>query len=539
MQIHSTSLQQKNELIQRYKLHDEQVMKFFDYKPFASRKQRLLDLKSRKFNRKSLREALYDMNQSWKAPEKTMNNIDKLLDEQSVVVVGGQQAGLLTGPLYTVNKIISILIYSQQQEEKLNIPVIPVFWIAGEDHDFDEINHIYVEQTDHVKKHILKQHEIYKRSISHIDMNKEQVMQWINEALLTLGETTHTKNISEKLVECLQDSQTFVDFFARCIFELFPREGIVLLDAAHPSIRQLESPMFQQLIHEQPSISQEVFRATEQLRQQGYLLSLEVEQDDAHLFYHDEHNERILLKKKGAQWIGKNDEVQFSEKEMLSLANQSPEKLSNNVVTRPLMQEFLLPTLAFIGGHGEISYWATLKNAFHQCQMKMPPVIPRLSITYITNKTNKWLERLSIEPITVLNHELKHIKMNWILSQQQAPIQQAIDQLKKDIAKSHEPLQRYAANISPDMKVLAQNNMVQIEKKLTYLEKRLVNQMNHKYEVQLNCYDNVERCLNPNGQLQERVWSPLQMINENSIDFIEQLFTHKFSFEDDHYFIYS
>src|SRR5699024_9297482 len=132
--------------------------KYFDYKPYDSLNNRLTDIKSRKYDRKALKEALYMMNQMWDAPKETFNNIDQLLDEESVVVVGGQQAGLLTGPLYTINKVISIIVYAKQQEEKLNIPVVPIFWIAGEDHDLDEVNHIYIEQSERIKKHILKQH---------------------------------------------------------------------------------------------------------------------------------------------------------------------------------------------------------------------------------------------------------------------------------------------------------------------------------------------------------------------------------------------
>jgi len=538
MQIHSTTLPNKSKLIKQYQAHDEEVMKYFHYKPYEPLKDRLTDLKLRKYNRKALRDALYTMNQTWSPPKATFKNIDQLLDEDSVVVVGGQQAGLLTGPLYTINKIISIIIFAKQQEEKLSIPVVPVFWIAGEDHDLDEVNHIYVEQSERIKKHILKQHEIYKRSLSDIKLDKQQVEQWINEALLTLGETSFTKNLFESLKNCLNTSNTFVDFFARCIFELFPSAGIVLLDAAHPAIRELEAPMFRQLIQNQEMISEEVYETAEQIRQNGYTLSLEVEKDDAHIFFHDEHNERILLKKVGDKWIGKQEEVQLTTKEMLQLANETPERLSNNVVTRPIMQEFLLPTLAFIGGHGEISYWATLKKAFHQCEMEMPPVIPRLSFTYVTEKTKKILDKLSIDVTTVLNNQLNEKKMNWLMSQQEAPIQRVIEQMKKDIAKSHEPIQDYAANLSSDMGEFAKSNLVQIEKQLNFLKNKLVNKVNEKYDVHLRYFDQVESNLNPNQQLQERVWSPLQIMNENGIEFVEQLLTiYQFSFEKDHYVV--
>src|SRR5690606_16933014 len=105
------------------------IMSYFSYQPFASLEKRVLDLKNRTFERQALSDILHKMNAHWDAPEQTLRQIERLKDDDSVVVIGGQQAGLLTGPLYTVNKIISIITYAKEQEEKLNIPVIPVFWI--------------------------------------------------------------------------------------------------------------------------------------------------------------------------------------------------------------------------------------------------------------------------------------------------------------------------------------------------------------------------------------------------------------------------
>ncbi len=94
-------------------------------------------------DRDKLTEALTEMNKEWDAPESTYKAIERLKEENSAVVIGGQQAGLLTGPLYTINKVLSVIQFAKQQESKLNVPIIPVFWIAGEDHDFDEINHVF------------------------------------------------------------------------------------------------------------------------------------------------------------------------------------------------------------------------------------------------------------------------------------------------------------------------------------------------------------------------------------------------------------
>ena len=270
---------------------------------------------------------------NWDAPEKTLQQIERLKDNRSVVVIGGQQAGLLTGPLYTVNKIISIITYAKKQEEKLNIPVIPVFWIAGEDHDYDEINHIYSVREHKLYKHPTTQPLYLKQSIAHVQIDREKTIHWLEEAFQDLVETEHTKQIYDLFIDALNQSNTYVDFFARIIFQLFPNEGIVLMNSADQDVRHLESKWFVQMIERQSDISNAVYDTVQTLQQNGYNIALEIDSDDVHLFYHDENNERILLKKEGDYFIGKNDEIVLAKDELIRVAIENPERLSNNVVT--------------------------------------------------------------------------------------------------------------------------------------------------------------------------------------------------------------
>ncbi len=121
-----------------------------------------------------------------------------------------------------------------------------------------------------------------------------------------------------------------------------------------------------------------MYETAQQIHQAGYSVQVDVEKDDGNLFYHDEAQERILLVRKDDIWIGKNDEVELTTTDLVHLARNEPERLSNNVITRPLMQEAMLPTLTFIAGDAEIGYWALLKNAFKALDetLTMPPDRP-------------------------------------------------------------------------------------------------------------------------------------------------------------------
>src|SRR5699024_6256726 len=156
---------------------------------------------------------------------------------KSVVIVGGQQAGLGTGPMYTVNKIISIIKLAREKEAQLKIPVIPLFWIAGEDHDYDEINHLFIDEDDKLKKLPTRQEAFIKKSVSHIELDQEKTEKWLRQLFLSLQETEETRDLYEQMKDILKKSKTFVDFFARTLFYLFQGEGLVLFDSADQGAR--------------------------------------------------------------------------------------------------------------------------------------------------------------------------------------------------------------------------------------------------------------------------------------------------------------
>src|SRR5699024_4099919 len=226
MAVQSIELKNRNKLVRQYV--NGELEDLFAYDPFNDTNKRIAHLQERNFPREELAKYLKAMNETWQAPEATFYEIERLRDERSVVVIGGQQAGLLSGPLYTVHKIISIIKYAREQEELLGIPVIPVFWIAGEDHDYDEINHIFTHAEGKLKKRMIGQVEWEKKSISHIPLDEEMTKEWVKQVFNDLVETEYTRHLASFIFEAVEQSNTFVDFFARIIFGLFKEEGIVL-----------------------------------------------------------------------------------------------------------------------------------------------------------------------------------------------------------------------------------------------------------------------------------------------------------------------
>lgn len=539
MLVQAIPLEKNNALNEAYRNEQASILDYFDYKPFASFENRYEEIKQRSYQRTALVKVLTEMNRAWGAPANTITQIERLQNEASVVVVGGQQAGLLSGPLYSLNKVISIIRLAKEQEAKLNVPVIPVFWIAGEDHDYDEINHTFTLREGTLHKHVSKQQEIIKKSVSHIPLDKDLTGKWLLQAFQDLQETNFTKEIYDKLKHSLDRATTFVDFFAEVIFELFQEEGLVLLDAAHPGIRQLEKDYFKAMIEQERQIATDVYETVQQLQQEGFAVPLEVEEADAHLFYHDEQNERVLLKRFTNYFVGKNDEIELTENCLYEIARQTPEKLSNNVVTRPLMQELLLPTLAFVAGDGEISYWAALKKAFHTMDLKMPPVVPRLSFTYVTERIDKLLKQRVLTVEDAINKGTDQIKLNWLLAQETPPVRQLFFEAEGQLKALHQPLQELVVQVTPSVQSEAEKNLQYMKDHLAYLQRRVEQTLEKKYATQIKQFTEINHLLRPNGGLQERVYNPLYFINEYGVTWIQEL--HKqanITFEAEHYVVY-
>ncbi|MFC2950205.1 bacillithiol biosynthesis cysteine-adding enzyme BshC [Virgibacillus sediminis] len=538
MQSDSINIHKQNKLMKDYRLMEGDLSSFFDYHPYNDFYKRADDLKGVEYNREGLADVLLQMNRGWGAPQAALENIERLRDKDSTVVIGGQQAGVLTGPLYTINKVISIITLARKQESELGRPVIPVFWIAGEDHDFEEINHIYLPENSGMKKSKIPHRHYGKESVSNLSMDKEISSEWTDFLFSRLQETVYTKDIYETVRSCLDHSRTYVDFFAQLISRMFYNEGVVLVDSGNPELRRLESGHFVQIIERQPEISEGVMKAYDQLREKGYSLSLEVEPDQAHLFYHLDDERILLYRNEDGRWKGKQDEVEFTTEELVSIARNHPEMLSNNVVTRPIMQELLFPSLAFVGGPGEVAYWAALRPAFRSLGMSMPPVVPRLSFTLVDRKVQKALDKYGIKVETAINEGVAERRKQWLASLNNPPVAQLVDELKGTLDQAHRPLRTTAQVIRADIGELAEKNLRHLHREIDFLYNRMMKAVEETHEKDFREFDYIQVMMHPNEGLQERTWNPIPFINEHGVEFIREMLETDWSFEAEHYVVW-
>jgi bacillithiol synthase len=513
---------------------------FFDYKePFNNRDliKRQQELKRYTFQRNELSIYLTSYNQKIGSSEKTLKNIQKLKSSDGLAVVGGQQAGLLTGPLLVIYKCISTIQLAKQAEKELGVPVAPVFWIAGEDHDMDEINHVMVPKNNTAKKISYRAASAVKSSASLWQWDPDDVKPWLQDVFRSFGETAFTNDFLAETERLLSESDSIVTFFAKLLSHWFSEEGLILLDSGDPEFKKLQSNYLEMMIRNNPYIDQAFRLQTKKLNDKGYKDPIEVQENNAHLFF-TKNGERILLYRNEEGFTSKENDFTITEDELLRASELHPEQFSNNVVTRPLMQEFLLPTLSFIAGPGEISYWASLGKVFHHFDRKMPVVMPRLSITLVPKKINGLLDAKKLKAEMVLEEGTERFKRDWFNKNRPVETNESIEAVKSDFAKSYSRLVKLAEELDPKLLPVTEQNFNRILSEIDYIEQKMEQKVRKKVKIPLAEFDDIMLELKPGGVLQERVWNIYQYMNEEGSDLIEKLLDFPFSFNEKHKIIF-
>lgn len=539
MEMLNLSLPATNRFASDYLAQTEEIKGFFhyEYKNNASYFQRINELMTRDFPRRQLAVHIKEFMAPYPSSVQVEQSLEKLTQDNSFVVIGGQQAGILTGPFYTIHKVISIIALARQKEKDLGIPVVPVFWIAGEDHDLMEVNHIYAEVNESVQKFTYHEKVNGKMMVSDIGIDKEKCLAWVVQIIEALGETEHTKSILSFMEKAISCSNTMVDFFAYMIMELFKEYGLLIIDSGDKQLRTLEKSYLRSQLLCYKDITAAVFQQQAKLHEAGFSRTLDIQENAVNLFYYDEKSSsRILLEYQSETglFIGKKSEVQFTLAELVQLVEENPERISNNVVTRPLMQEWLFPTLAFIAGPGEIAYWSELKQAFEHFGIKMPPIVPRLNITLLESSVERSLQELGFSLETVLRQGVSAEKADFLNRKKDSELTDIFDELKRVINGKYELILRKAEEIETGLQPLVQKNQTLIENQLRFMEDRIERAIEQKHSVTLRKMDRIENALRPSGAPQERVLNPIVFMNKYGIDLIKRLVPLDYQFDGRH-----
>lgn len=488
------------------------AVSLFDYSPSADGIQKRHEaLLKKSFEREELAEALFSFNKKFLYSQKAVEAIERLKDKRAAVVVGGQQAGLLTGPMLVISKALSIITQAKKLEKATGSPVLPVFWIAGEDHDWLEINHIWVPGESGPVKIRYKGYKKEQLAASEQQLPFRDLSIFIEEVFRHLEETEHSAELLRTINRLAERSASISMFFGECMRWLFKDTELILLDAHDEQIRALEKHVFTSVIKNNEKIRSALKDGESKRMEAGFPPVEGINTESSHLFYHLPQRD-LLFPLQGGGMQTKSGRT-FGADALLKEVEKKPFPFSSNVVTRPLTQEALLPVLAFIGGPGEVNYWSLLKPVFHALGYTMPPVLLRQHVTLLDKQTQK---RLKNEEIVIGSGTVKEIESR-IKAVEDSPAfregRSAAESMIEEIKPMHEKLSQNWEKKRPAERSFAENNWRRIQNEIFALANRIDSVEKEKAGRQLNNLKKSLRVLQPNGLPQERIYSIFWLLN--------------------------
>jgi bacillithiol biosynthesis cysteine-adding enzyme BshC len=511
----------------------KELSTYFHYFPNkTSYENRAISLKSHQVNRIQLASVVREYMMQFPQNDAVDIHLSEL-EKDALVVIGGQQAGLLTGPLYSVHKALSIILLAKQQRQALGIPVVPVFWIAGEDHDLDEINSTFTLNQGRLQKHTYNDRPNRKQMASETAVEAEKLQSFIRDVFKQFTETIYTKELLRKCLDMTHQVSSYSHFFAVMMHDFFSNEGLLLIDAAYQPLRKYESPYFVKMIEQAQEIASLVVDQESRFQQAGYGQPIQASEDSSNLFI-VENGERFLLKYINGVFLNETAGLRFSKQQLLDIAINQPERLSNNVVTRPLMQEMVFPVLAFIGGPGELAYWAAFKTMFEHFDMELPVMVPRLSISIVDKKSKQYLDELDLPVESVFNGELQSHKQKFIDDIKDDDAEAMIREIQQSLVEQYQRLDNHLSNAGPTLNLITKKNLELHNKQFLYLSRKIEDTNLLRHEVKIRKFNQIEGTLFPEYTLQERWFSPLLFLNEIGPTFIDDLLSQPFEFNGNH-----
>lgn len=475
-----------NTLVYRQEELKDFIHQPFDLKAFGQQ----IKNKEANYNhsyRKTLRDSLIKQYANVATSDVVVQNTLLLEKKDTFTVTTGHQLNLYTGPLYFIYKIVHVIQLAKElKKEYPNYNFVPVYWMASEDHDFAEINHLNLfnqkrtwesDQSGAVGKFALGGFEKLKNEVKALFENQPEIAHLVEDSY--------------------QPDDSLAQATLKLVNQLFGEEGLVIVDADAPELKALFRPVLFKEIREQFS-EKEVQKSTEKLVERGY--HGQVHPREINLFFMDNgKRERIIKTEDGSFTAGEG--VSFTALELLELIDGKPELISPNVVLRPVYQEWILPNLVYVGGGGEMAYWLQLKGVFDALDLQYPLIQVRNSVQIVDGVSEKKMAKLGYSFTDFLN-STDALKKDFVLNNSDEELN--FDELNKAFETLEKVVERDVLSVDKALGSYGKGELAKMRKQIDNMQSKLIRHQKKKYDDTLKNIDSVHDRLFPGGGLQER-----------------------------------
>jgi len=434
--------------------------------------------------------------------EKVEKNILSLRDPRTFTVTTGHQLNIFTGPLYFIYKIVTVIKACERlKAEYPEYHFVPVYWMASEDHDYEEIKSFRL----YGKKYTWETQQQGAVGPFEISAIRKLLTQLPGD--ISVFEKAYTKN------------NTLADAVRDYVNALFGSSGLVVVDANDAGLKRVLAPVMRADIFDHIPC-QRVLSTNEKFKL-ATGQAAPVNPREINFFYLD-HQMRNRLEQQGEMFKVVDTKIQYSRSELENMIESSPEKFSPNVILRPLYQEMILPNLAYVGGPAELVYWLELKEVFQHFKVPYPMLMPRNFAMVVDKPVARKMGKTELAP-ELFFEEKNYLHNHWVVKHSEHDL--SVGNGMRMVHALMTELHQRSTDIDPTLGPMVKAEGTRMQAALTRIEQKIVRAEKRRHDDKLRQISEVKDALFPNGGLQERVDNFLNFYQQDQ-HFIDHLLAH-------------
>lgn len=474
-------------------------------------------------NKSQIAEIIKNQYNGFNPSQKTVQNIELLNDDKTIAVFTGQQLGLLGGPLYTVYKLFTAIKLSEHLNSKFpSYNFVPVFWLAGDDHDFEEISFVNVVSKENEIAKIIygdnNEPEYNRGSVGDLLFNGsiEDFKKYIKD---NIRETEFSEELFTLINNVLYENLNIKSSFFNLLYQIFDDTGLIIFNPQDKEVKKLLKPIFRKELTDYKKHTNDLLLNSADL-DDNYHAQVKIK--PINLFMSDESG-RHLIEPVEEEYRLKGKRKRITKEEILNFVENEPERFSANVLLRPICEDYLFPTGFYIGGPGEISYYAQAIPLYKHYDLQHPIVYPRASATIIEGNIAKILVKYNLSSLDFFkdSKELRTIVVNSLadvdLKSKFTSAENAIEEILNTLSENLSKIDNNLSNVTDNVKG-------KIIHQLGVLKSKSMKSHENKFDSALRQISKAQNLIYPNSNLQERELTIINFVNRYGFDFFDWLY---------------
>ena len=472
--------------------------------------------------RESVTQILERQNRSWGASDKTLANLDRLR-KGAAAVLTGQQVGLFGGPTFALYKALSAVKLAQEASAA-GVDTVPIFWLATYDHDLAEVNHISIPSGEGTLETLASaSKDVPGAPVSSVRFGDE-INSVVDRATKLLGDN----EASQALRECYRPGESLGSAFARLFTRIFADWGVILIDPSDPALARVAQPIYRAAIESSGKLSAALLNRGKALDSAGYHQQVKVTESSVLLFT-TRAGARMSISRRAL--VGSTEFVidgieaaeKVSESDLLDEIDAHPERFSPNVLLRPIVEDYLLPTLAYTGGAAEAAYYAQAGVVYETLSGRVTPILPRFSATIAELKVQRLLEKHDLDIKDVFDGP-EALRQQIASKQLPRDLQAAFENAKKSFEENFAAVKSKLEKLDKTLVDAAETCHSKMQHQLEKLYAQAARAEAQKGELVNRHAEILSQSLYPNKGLQERTTGGIYFLARYGQDLLHQLY---------------